>query len=74
MSSEATDNTTFAITEGVSGLWHYHLSKPDTKHLSLCMRPTMPTRMKAPADWKKPFGEHFPKRPTWCEICERKAR
>ncbi|WP_147433758.1 hypothetical protein [Acidovorax sp. 93] len=24
-------------------------------------------------DWRKPFGDHFPKRPTWCEKCDARA-
>jgi hypothetical protein len=59
------------ITEGVSGLWHYHLSKPDAKTRGLCGAWVMSTSIKQ-KDWKVPFGAHFPKRPTWCAECEKK--
>jgi hypothetical protein len=65
-----------AVTEGVSGYNHYHLSDPSDPEqigLSLCGRPVMKSGI-ALADWKKPFGEHFPKKPTWCEACETAAR
>lgn len=58
------------ITEGVSGLWHYHLSDEEKKTRGLCGAQTMHTAMRL-ADWKVPFGEHFPKRPTWCAACDR---
>ena len=25
-------------------------------------------------DWGVPFGDHFPKRPTWCSRCSHKGR
>lgn len=57
------------ITEGISGLWHYHLSEEARKTRALCGAQTMHTAMPI-ADWKVPFGEHFPKRPTWCALCD----
>ncbi len=59
------------IVEGISGLWHYHLSNSIT--YALCGAQTMRTSM-ALDEWGKPFGEHFPKRPTWCKECERLAK
>jgi hypothetical protein len=58
------------ITEGVAGLWHYHLSKDDSKSRALCGSQVMDTAMPL-GDWKVPFGEHFPKRPTFCEECDK---
>jgi hypothetical protein len=60
------------ITEGVSGLWHYHLSKEDEKTRGLCGARVMTTSILL-KDWKVPFGAHFPKRPTWCKECDRMA-
>lgn len=56
------------ITEGISGLWHYHLSAPGKTTRGLCGAQTMHTSIKR-SDWAVPFGEHFPKKPTWCEKC-----
>ena len=56
------------ITEGISSVWHYHLSY-DGKHTkALCGADTMSTAMTLDM-WGMPFGEHFPKRPTWCRKC-----
>lgn len=60
----------YVIVEGVSGYWHYHLGKSDRYGKALCGADTMYTAM--PLDnWKKKFGEHFPKRPSWCDTCEK---
>ena len=56
------------VTEGVSGLWHYHLSEPGRISRGLCEKATMYTAIPL-AQWAKPFGEHFPKKPTWCADC-----
>jgi hypothetical protein len=58
------------VTEGISGLWHYHLSKDDSKTKALCGAAVMGTSMRL-EDWGKPFGEHFPKKPTYCKECDR---
>lgn len=60
------------ISEGVSGVWHYHLSDESTGHRGLCGAHTMPTKIRL-QDWRVQFGEHFPKRPTWCDECEKLA-
>lgn len=60
--------TEHVVTEGISGLWHYHLSTRDKPHTSLCGRQVMGTSMPL-TDWQKPFGQHFPKHPTWCAEC-----
>lgn len=57
------------ITEGLSGLWHYHLSDSGSLHRGLCGAPTMRTAMRL-SSWKVQFGEHFVKRPTWCAKCD----
>lgn len=61
------------ITEGISGVWHYHLSevteRPPTT--ALCGARVMATAMTLD-QWAVPFGEHFPKRPTWCKECEKR--
>lgn len=57
------------ITEGIIGYWHYHLSEPGKTTRGLCGARTMHTAMHRSA-WRVPFGQHFPKRPTWCEKCE----
>ena len=61
--------STLVITEGVAWMWHYHISKEETSTRGLCGAPTMRTAMRMSA-WKVPFGEHFPKRPTWCHKCD----
>lgn len=60
------------VTEGISGVWHYHLSDPKTFTRGLCGGQTMKTAIEA-ADFGKPFGDHFPKRPTWCVNCQQLA-
>ena len=56
------------VTEGISGLWRYHLSPDGDPSFGLCGARTMASSI-AVEDWGVPFGEHFPKRPTWCAIC-----
>lgn len=59
------------VTEGTSGYHHYHLSNPHDPAgagRSLCGRPVMHSGIDL-ADWQKPFGEHFAKKPTWCKDC-----
>jgi len=58
------------VTEGVAGVWHYHLSHPENWTRGLCGAQTMRTAIKV-EDFGKPFGEHFWKRPTFCETCQR---
>jgi hypothetical protein len=60
------------VTEGISGMWHYHLSDPKTFTRGLCGAQTMKTAIEA-ADFCKSFGDHFPKRPTWCAKCQQLA-
>lgn len=57
------------VTEGVSGVWHYHLSRPEKFTRGLCDAKTMQTAIDV-ADFGKSFGDHFPKRPTWCAQCK----
>lgn len=56
------------VTEGISGMWHYHISEDSDTSRSLCGRLVMPTSIKI-EDWAKPFGAHFPKQPTFCDKC-----
>lgn len=60
------------VTEGISGMWHYHLSDPKTFTRGLCGAKTMKTAIEA-VDFGKSFGDHFPKRPTWCATCHELA-
>jgi hypothetical protein len=61
--------TDLEISEGISGVWHYHLSPKGKATRGLCGARTMHTSIPL-TGWKEPFGEHFPKRPTWCEECD----
>lgn len=61
-----------AITEGVSGYWHYHISHNTRYSRALCSAKTMYTAIPI-EQWGIRFGQHLPKRPTWCEHCERMA-
>jgi hypothetical protein len=67
---QTTDNSVAPphVVEGVSGVWHYHLAETSTNATALCGARTMSTSIKL-SDWGVPFGEHFPKRPTWCAVC-----
>jgi hypothetical protein len=58
----------FVVSEGVSGMWHYHISAAEEPHLGQCGARTMRTEIPI-SDWMIPFGEHLPKRPTWCREC-----
>jgi hypothetical protein len=58
------------ITEGIAGLWHYHLSDASKPYRGLCGAQVMHTAIML-QDWRVPFGEHFPKKPSWCAECER---
>lgn len=61
------------ITEGISGYHHYHISNKRLAYRSLCGRQVMNTSMPLER-WKVPFGEHFPKPPTFCEDCDQAFR
>lgn len=56
------------VSEGISGLWHYHLNTEESPFKALCGASTMHTAIQL-SGWGVPFGEHFPKRPTWCQKC-----
>ena len=60
------------VSEGISGMWHYHLSDDEHSTVALCGAKTMLSHIEV-ADWGVPFGQHFPKRPTYCKECERLA-
>ena len=57
------------VTEGISGMWHYHLSNDNMPNMALCGARVMPTSIKF-KDWGLPFGDHFPKKPTYCQKCD----
>ena len=61
------DVSSLRVTEGVSGLWHYHMSEPG-KYVGLCGAPTMNSALPI-SEWGQAFGRHLPKAPTWCRIC-----
>jgi hypothetical protein len=65
--------TELIVTEGIVGMWHYHVSEKDKFSKGLCGAPTMKTSIPL-KDWSIPFGEHFPKRPTWCKECDELKR
>lgn len=56
------------VTEGVSGLWHYHLSREAEPSKGLCGASVMGSGVQL-SKWQVPFGAHFPKKPTWCAAC-----
>lgn len=65
-----------SITEGIASLWHYHVSNFDKARQmpsfrSVCGAKVMLTAMPL-KNWAVPFGEHFPKRPTFCVHCSQK--
>lgn len=67
--ANAYDGCVLKVTEGVSGMYHYHLSEAHRTSRALCGAMTMGTSIPLEG-WKVPFGEHFSKRPTWCEKCD----
>lgn len=67
--SNAYDDAVLVVTEGISGVWHYHISEAHRTTRGICGAKTMHTSIPI-TEWKVPFGEHFPKKPTWCEACD----
>lgn len=67
--------TQLIVTEGVSGVYHYHLSLAEGRGFvrGLCGSPTMQTCIPL-SDWGQKGGEHLPKRYTYCKTCEKKAQ
>jgi hypothetical protein len=57
----------FEMTEGVSGLHHYHISKTNKRTIALCGAPTMPTNCNMDT-WG--YSGHLGE--TYCKICERR--
>lgn len=57
------------VTEGVSGLWHYHLSRPGD-YLGLCGARVMNSSLGL-SDWKLARNPaHMPKSATYCAKCD----
>lgn len=52
------------VTEGIAGMWHYHLSFPGPGHTSLCGKRTMRTSISL-SNW----GVSGHLRETWCAEC-----
>lgn len=69
------DDSKHEIVEGQFGYWHYHLrNRKETGNWTgsaFCGERRVMTTSMPVGRWKVPFGEHFPKRPTWCKECER---
>lgn len=61
------------VTEGIAGYWHYHISPDDKQSKGLCGARTMYTAIPV-EHWRMAFGEHFSKRPSWCNECEKLAK
>lgn len=59
----------FVVTEGISGYYHYHLSKEHETTRSLCGVKVMPTCVPLTA-WG--FVGHL--REHWCEKCKPKKK
>lgn len=60
------------ITEGISGMWHYHLSREDNFTRGLCGAWVMRTAIPREGWMRATHGDHMPKRMTWCKTCEEK--
>lgn len=60
------------IAEGIMSMWSYHIRR-DEQTRALCGALVMGTAMTLD-QWGKPFGEHFPKHPTWCHTCDKLRR
>lgn len=57
------------VTEGVSGLWHYHLSRIG-EYLGLCGAKVMNSNLRL-SDWKLAKNPaHMPKPATYCAKCD----
>lgn len=54
------------ITEGIAGMWHYHLSDPDKPGVSLCGKPTMRSNMPL-SMWGTKGNKEL--REYYCEKC-----
>lgn len=67
--AKVVDVPTHVVVEGISSVWHYHIAVPERRARGLCGATTMYTAIPV-EHWKMQFGEHFPKRPTWCTQCE----
>jgi len=61
--------TALKVMEGISGLWHYHLSRPEAV-VGLCGARVMPCSL-ALSDWKgAQTPAQFPKAATYCPACD----
>ena len=64
--------TEYAVTEGVAGYWHYHLSEKGKEYRSLCGRPTMRTSIPLHRFglWQAAPDSAMIKG-RWCEACQK---
>ena len=58
---------TLVVTEGVAGVWCYHLNDEKQKARALCGAWTMPTSIKLECWGKTPPNYHIPE--SWCSKC-----
>lgn len=54
------------VSEGVSSVWHYHLSTPERTSIGICGAWTMPTSIRLDTWGFKP--DHMPS--SYCHRCE----
>jgi hypothetical protein len=68
------DSTKYVVTEGISGVYHYHLSPAAQGGYvrGLCGAQTMSTAISV-SSWGQSGGEHLAKRYTYCKECQRLA-
>jgi hypothetical protein len=60
------------VTEGISGMWHYHLSDPTRKYTALCGKQVMHTSILVESWGLRSGGlRHLE---SWCTECPRLAR
>lgn len=55
------------VVEGVTGVYHYHLSTTGAESRALCGRPTMPSGTPLAYWGRTPKGHHIPE--SWCGKC-----
>lgn len=56
------------VTEGISGVWLYHLSHEGTETGALCGAQTMRTSIPIERWGRTPKGYHIPEK--WCQRCD----
>lgn len=56
------------VTEGISGIWFYHLSRSDAVTRSICGAQTMRTSIPLERWGRTPDRYHIPEK--WCRRCD----